>query len=155
MAEFPLSKALWQALWERLYHSEIYPWCVSCLKAIGAEIRFGEYQITEPRSQWSRRKPCLYCLDCKTCQPFADQLIPSFCRTCYSNEKSICLANGHQLHQNTISVSSDCFIAKNPEDERRCDAFHCGKKISGLYFREFHIKKTLHLAYFILRLLCL
>ena len=50
MAEFPLSKALWQALWERLYHSEIYPWCVSCLKAIGAEIRFGEYQITEPRS---------------------------------------------------------------------------------------------------------
>jgi hypothetical protein len=50
MAEFPLRKALWQALWERLYHSEIYPWCVSCLKAIGAEIRFGEYQITEPRS---------------------------------------------------------------------------------------------------------
>ena len=67
----------------------------------------------------------------------------------------ICLANALQLHQNTISVSSDCFIAKNPEDERRCDAFHCGKKISGLYFREFSIKKTLHLAYFPLRLLWL
>ena len=46
MAELALSKAFW----ERLYNSEICSWCVSCLKIIGADIRYGEYQITEPHS---------------------------------------------------------------------------------------------------------
>lgn len=46
MAELPLGKAFW----ERLWHSELVPWCVSCLKTIGADIRYGEYQINEPRS---------------------------------------------------------------------------------------------------------
>ena len=39
IAEGPLGKALW----ERLCHSPIYPWCLYCLKSIGADIRYGEY----------------------------------------------------------------------------------------------------------------
>ena len=46
MAELSLGKAPW---W-RLCHSDISPWCVSCLETIGSDIRYGEYQITEHRS---------------------------------------------------------------------------------------------------------
>ncbi|PMD18883.1 hypothetical protein NA56DRAFT_222879 [Hyaloscypha hepaticicola] len=118
----------------RLSQSKIYPSCDYCPKFIGVYMMYY----------------------CKTCPSPLHIMMPrSCCCTCYSNKKPICLAQGHELHQIIISVPSECRIAKNTEEENWCNALNCGKKISGLYFREFRIKKTLHLAYFILRLLCL
>ncbi len=46
-----VEEPLGTTLLEWLCYSEIYTWCVSCLKTIGANIKYGEHQITVPRSQ--------------------------------------------------------------------------------------------------------
>jgi hypothetical protein len=60
-----------------------------------------------------------------------------FCSDCFSYGVPFCMNRGHQLEPYHGLSSSKCREALVPLVERGCDAIDCGKKIEGLYFREF------------------
>jgi hypothetical protein len=80
-------------------------------------------------------------IDCHTCPDLTGGTwVISHCFECYNSKKTFCQAESHHLVRDDCFKSSGCLAAAYPDLERWCDAVDCGKKISGLYFREWTTK---------------
>jgi hypothetical protein len=126
----PINGSLWWAVGT----SGINQWCDHCLKIIGAQVLYGKHLCRF----LSFQKVVTYGLiECFTCPPLAGgNWVISHCSECNNSKKTLCHAESHELMRNDCFKSSGCLATVYPDLQRWCDAVDCGKKISGLYFRE-------------------
>jgi hypothetical protein len=76
-------------------------------------------------------------VDCNDCPQLVEgHWFISHCAECYDNKTTFCQARSHCLEQDDSIMSTKCISSANPNLSKSCDAEGCGKKISGLYFRE-------------------
>jgi hypothetical protein len=76
-------------------------------------------------------------IDCHDCPAFVkDYWLVSHCSECYESKQTFCQAQNHDLKPDTGRTFDTCRTAANPSLSKSCDSEDCGKKISGLYFRE-------------------
>jgi hypothetical protein len=125
------------SVWWNFGTSGINVWCDYCLKIIGDQVLYGKHFCLF----LSFQKVDTYGLIvCHTCPGFSDLAGGSWailhCSECNNSKKTLCQAESHQLARNDCFKSSGCLDAAYPDLQRWCDAVDCGKRISGLYFRE-------------------
>jgi hypothetical protein len=81
----------------------------------------------------------LITIDCLLC-PQDEAVV--YCSGCYSGVHGYCPKRDHPLVPWEFFLEEKCRTAYDPDRSRVCNSLNCGKKISGLYFRESHMNAS-------------